>query len=104
MDYSKNDLTQFETKGISLEQIEKQINNFKNGFPYMDIVKAATIGDGLVKPSEQQKNEYIADYEKALKNIQVAKFVPASGAASRMFKDLFEFVNKDEASKITTSK
>ncbi len=104
MNYSKNDLTQFETKGISLEQIEKQINNFKNGFPYMDIVKAATIGDGLVKPSEQQKNEYIADYEKALKNIQVAKFVPASGAASRMFKDLFEFVNKDEASKITTSK
>ena len=103
MDYSKNDLTQFETKGISLEQIEKQIANFKNGFPYMDIIKAATVDDGLVKPSEQEKNTYIADYEKALKNIQVAKFVPASGAASRMFKDLFEFVNNDKAANITTS-
>jgi len=104
MNYSTDDLKLFESKGISLDLIEEQINNFKTGFPFMDIIKAATVGDGILRLSENDKEKYITIYEKALNNIQVAKFVPASGAASRMFKNLFEFVNDESNDSITTSK
>ncbi len=103
MKFTDKDLQLFGTKNISVEQIEEQIQNFKTGFPFMDIIKAATVGDGILRLTEQQKLEYIGEYEKALKNIQVAKFVPASGAASRMFKNLFEFVNNEENQSIQNS-
>jgi hypothetical protein len=70
--------------------VERQVSYFKKGFPYMKLVKAATIGHGIVKLSEKQLKDYTALYERAADTDRI-KFVPASGAASRMFKALFEF-------------
>ncbi|MBN2167567.1 MAG: DUF4301 family protein [Marinilabiliaceae bacterium] len=89
------DQLQLEKKGISLEKIENQISWFKSGFPYMNIIRPAIISDGIIKYNNQILNEMANEYEKAVqKNIKIKKFVPASGAATRMFKDLYEFINQ----------
>ena len=82
--------------------INIQLNHFKNGFAYSSLAKAATINDGIISPNKELEQQYIEQYEEALaKGLSVIKFVPASGAATRMFKSLFEFIqassNEQEA-------
>lgn len=67
---------------------EEQIEIFKNGFPELDIVGAAGIGHGIEKAGEKKIQEYVAYCDSAAVDGK-RKFVPASGAASRMFKDIF---------------
>ena len=87
--FSKKNLKQIQSKGIEIETINQQINNFKKGFPYANLVKPATPGDGILTFSKDTIEKIIKFYEHNSKNIRVIKFVPASGAASRMFKTLF---------------
>ncbi len=96
--FTEKQLQQIKQRGADLKTIEQQIENFKKGFPFLDITKAATIGDGLTLLNKDELEKYVATYESALKSRQVVKFVPASGAASRMFKQLFEFLNVLEQS------
>jgi nicotinamide riboside kinase len=90
--YSKADLKQFREKGISVWQINEQIELFKNGISFSDLQKPATINDGIITFSNDTLNTYASIYETAQKDLDILKFVPASGAATRMFKDLFEFI------------
>ncbi len=73
---------------------DEQINIFKTGFPQLDIVEAASAGNGIDCPTEEEIDEYI-EYNDAASVNGRCKFVPASGAASRMFKDIF--AHKSEA-------
>ncbi len=83
-------------KGISEATLEKQLNRFKSGFPYIKLKGAATIGHGINVINETQQKHLISLWEEYLKKgAKIVKFVPASGAASRMFKDLFSFINAD---------
>lgn len=93
---SQQDLNQIASKGISVEQIDAQLNEFKTGFPFLKLEAAAAIGKGIVAPDEKQKEEFVKVWEdyKAEGN-KIVKFVPASGAASRMFKDMFAFLTAD---------
>lgn len=79
-------------KGITEEQVTEQLNHFRNGFPVLDIVKPATAGDGIKLPDEQELDEYQLLYDSVRTRKRIVKFVPASGAATRMFKSLFEYV------------
>ena len=93
---SQNDLKQIAAKGITEEQINAQLANFKNGFPVLRLKAAASIEDGIVATGEADKEAYIKawdDYKK--QGHKIVKFVPASGAASRMFKDMFAFLDAD---------
>ena len=93
---SQNDLKQIAAKGITEEQINAQLANFKNGFPFLRLKAAASIEDGIVATGEADKEAYIKawdDYKK--QGHKIVKFVPASGAASRMFKDMFAFLDAD---------
>ncbi len=92
--FSDRDLQQIESRGSSLPLVEKQIQNFKKGFPYLKLSKPATVDDGILSMDEDQEQSYTEIYHQAIKKLSVVKFVPASGAASRMFKDLYEFVEK----------
>lgn len=86
------DLEQIKSKGISQNEIERQIENFRNGFPFVKLVAPATKDNGIIVFG---KNEAIAlsnYFNDEIKNHKVLKFVPASGAASRMFRHLFEFM------------
>ncbi|ANQ50623.2 DUF4301 family protein [Flammeovirga sp. MY04] len=86
-----------EQKGISLETVEKQLNYFKKGFEYANIIRPATLGDGVIKLTNEEINVFVDKYEESIKGQTLLKFVPASGAATRMFKALLEFKNDLEA-------
>ncbi len=94
---SENDLKLIKEKGISKKQLENQINIFKTGITQINITGAATIGNGIKKFTETEENKFIEFYNNFLCKSTLQKFVPASGAASRMFKDLFTFLNDKKA-------
>lgn len=93
---SQDDLRQISEKGISEEQLEYQLNEFKTGFPFLRLEAAASIGHGIVAPSTDERKAFATAWEqyKSAGN-KIVKFVPASGAASRMFKDLFSFLSAE---------
>jgi hypothetical protein len=91
MQLSDSDLKQLEEKGIDQKNIQEQLRRFREGFPYIGIVKTAIIGDGIKNLSQEDLHAKIKNYENA-DGIRSLKFVPASGAASRMFKSLFSFL------------
>jgi len=88
---TQQDLKQIQSKGIELETFEEQIENFKYGFPFIDLVAPATLEDGIKKFSETELKSLEKTYNYEAPDRSVLKFVPASGAASRMFKNLFSF-------------
>ncbi len=93
---SQQDLKQLAQKGISEQQIETQLGQFKTGFPFLRLEAAASIGKGIVAPTTQEGKNYVDAWQKyKAAGKRVVKFVPASGAASRMFKDMFAFVDAD---------
>ncbi len=91
---TEQDLKQIKEKGISAEKLENQLKQFKTGFPFLKLEAAAGIGRGIMAPDESSRKQYVNAWE-AYKGDgkRVVKFVPASGAASRMFKDMFAFVD-----------
>ena len=89
--FTEKDLLQIKAKEIDLEKINSQIDNFKKGFPPAKLQAAATIGNGLLRFRDEEVNQMNESYEALMLDKSVLKFVPASGAASRMFKHLFEF-------------
>jgi len=93
---SQNDLRQIAQRGISEEQIETQLKQFETGFPFLKLEAAAAVGHGILAPSEAERKAYVEAWQayKAAGR-RVVKFVPASGAASRMFKNMFAFVDAD---------
>ncbi|NBA85373.1 DUF4301 family protein [Emticicia sp. CRIBPO] len=92
--FTDKDLSQIEKRGSDVETVKQQIEDFKSGFPFMQVLKAATVGDGLIRLDEAAKEQYIALFDAQAPKLKLLKFVPASGAASRMFKSLFSA--KDE--------
>lgn len=83
-------------KGISEQQIAEQLACFEKGFPFLKLDAAASIGKGIMAPAGDEVKTYLEawdTYKEGEKTI--VKFVPASGAASRMFKNLFEFLGAD---------
>lgn len=96
---SGKDFDQISSKGISMEQIEGQFNSFEWGFPFINLDRPATPGDGIFRLEQAEIKSLEKFYEKNLSGLKLLKFVPASGAASRMFKDLFALakgsVNKE---------
>ncbi len=94
--FTSNDISQIEARGLSVAEVEKQIDNFRNGFPSLPVVRAASGGDGVRQLSEDELRNAEKLYMSRTKEIKTIKFVPASGAATRMFKELFEYVNDNK--------
>ena len=85
------DIANIEERGSKRATVEEQIENFKEGFPFLKITEAATTKKGILKLKEEELTESIRFFENKInEGIHVLKFTPASGAASRMFKDLFD--------------
>jgi len=91
--FTEKDLEQIAAHGLTVETVERQIENFRKGFPFLKVVRAASPGDGITVLDEKGVAHAIETYDRSLAGKRVVKFVPASGAATRMFKELFEFVN-----------
>ncbi len=97
--FSQDDLQQIARHGLSPESVGRQIEHFRRGFPYLKVVRAASPGDGVTILDDGQADRAAARYDEAAGRLSVVKFVPASGAATRMFKELFEFVNEGKRGK-----
>lgn len=89
---SQADIEQMSALGISVDALELQFENFRNKFPPIHLYAAATVENGGILRLPDADKQRMADlYDDKRRNVSVLKFVPASGAASRMFKDLAEF-------------
>lgn len=95
--FTEKDKAQMARRGSDMSLVLKQIEYFKKGFPYIQLVRPATPGDGLQVLNEEEKYRLAEKYEKAAGELNIAKFVPASGAASRMFKDLFAYLDSEDS-------
>ena len=98
-----HDLELLTQKGISEAQINEQLLQFKNGFPYLEITASASKEKGIQQIPQEEQGTYLTAWDNYLAgNKRIVKFVPASGAASRMFKNLYEFLSADYEEPTTT--
>lgn len=90
--FTNEDIQQIENRGGTVQQIELQIAHFKKGFPYLKVLRPATTGDGIISIDEEKIKDAARLFtQKVQEGLKIVKFVPASGAASRMFQSLFAF-------------
>ena len=92
IDFTQKDVAQLERKGISKEKVVRQIETFKEGIPFVNLKKAAVVDVGITKVKENEQKRLVSFFEDNIKGRKLLKFVPASGAASRMFKAMFNFI------------
>ncbi|MDP5000954.1 MAG: DUF4301 family protein [Flavobacterium sp.] len=99
--FTEKDINYIKERGNSLEKVEQQLALFIQGIPKINLVKSATVGDGVWRFSENEINSFVSYFDKYKNNYTIEKFVPASGAATRMFKFLSEFLNDFDPEKDT---
>ena len=91
MNFNQTDILHIEEKGLTTNEVEQQIQIFKRGNIKVNIQEAAIVGNGISKVDENEKKELISYYDSRKDQYDLMKFVPASGAATRMFKALHNF-------------
>ena len=86
--FTDDEIKQIVNHGLTVEEVTRQIELIQSGVKIPRLIKPAVIGDGIVKIDDKKKEELIRYWEDNSKKYRVVKFVPASGAATRMFKSL----------------
>ncbi|RXK48088.1 DUF4301 family protein [Aquirufa rosea] len=99
---TEKDKIQLEKRKISEQEIIQQVDYFKQGFPWMKLDQAASIGHGIIHLSDADVSHYVKRFEDAKRTLSILKMVPASGAATRMFKSLFEHLSESKPNKEST--
>ena len=94
MKFTSEDIVQIESNGLTVEKVISQIQLFKTGIAPTILKDAATINNGILKFNEAEKKEFINYFESQKESVSIIKFIPSSGAASRMFKFLFKFLKE----------
>jgi hypothetical protein len=92
--FSANDIRQIKALGLSLHDVDKQLNTYRRGSVFFDLNRPCTVKDGIISVTPAQKKKLIALYEGEAGKYKLLKFVPASGAASRMFAEWFSACEK----------
>ncbi|ODS77084.1 MAG: NAD metabolism ATPase/kinase [Cytophagaceae bacterium SCN 52-12] len=93
--FEDKDLEQITRRGSDIHAVNTQVKYFVDGFPYLRLEKAARVADGIIRLAEEEAELKMEEYDRLIAGQQLTplKFVPASGAASRMFKSLFSFLD-----------
>ncbi|MCV2486195.1 DUF4301 family protein [Flavobacterium sp. SH_e] len=99
--FSSSDFIQIYERGIPFENILKQLEIFDNGIAKSNLVSPATIGNGILSLSEADFQEKASFFDNQKEKLKIKKFVPASGAATRMYKFLTAFLNDFDIKKET---
>ena len=95
MQFSDKDLAQIQNLGIDLRTVQNQLEKFRTGFPEIKLSRIVDEGRGLKKLSGEAVDGFTKKFDQERVEKELVKFVPASGAASRMFKTLFNFLEGD---------
>ncbi len=98
---TEKDLQQLSERNIAENQVINQVAQLKRGTQYVQLIRPATLGDGILRLDEEQIGMMTAVFDADKEFYRFTKFVPASGAASRMFQDLFAFADSGEETKFT---
>lgn len=98
MKFTEEDIAQIQNKGITEDKVLKQIEIFHRGNLPVNIQAAATLGKGIYEYSAEDRQQLSGWYERKKNQLSIVKFVPASGAATRMFKALHEFLGEFDPS------
>jgi len=93
MEFTDKDLQQIKDEGLTLKKVLRDVEVFYKGISAAKTVTAAIPGNGILQFSSEEKQKYINLYEEKRNEKDIVKFVPASGAATRMFKFLFDFID-----------
>lgn len=101
---SQKDTEQIRQRGMTIKQVENQIENFRKGFPFVSLVAPSSKGHGIHVFNEIMLEEFRDFFLSNAPQREILKFVPASGAASRMFKHLFEFLEWYDGSDTSISR
>ncbi|AXT62198.1 DUF4301 family protein [Aquimarina sp. AD10] len=99
MNITDKDIKLIKSKGLTIDKVLSQVEIFKNGIPFVALRSAATLDNGILKFTEHYQSELTKLYNSRMSNLETIKFVPASGAATRMFKDLFRFLDNYHSEK-----
>ena len=91
---SQTDKDQIEAQGLTEADVEKQVEIFEKGAPYADLVRPCTIGDGIRQLNNDTVDRMVRTFEQQGRRREMVKFVPASGAATRMFKALLKIYHE----------
>jgi len=94
LNFTTEDITQIKNNGLTPEKVTAQIQLFKTGIAPINLKDAATINNGILSYSDAEKDAFISHFIAKKDDISILKFVPSSGAASRMFKFLFKFLKE----------
>ncbi|WP_372757588.1 DUF4301 family protein [Mariniflexile sp.] len=97
--FTEQDIKQIENHGLTIDKVNAQISLIKKGMTYSNLVDAATIGNGILRKDKQQQQDCMDFFDAKRDQLSIVKFVPASGAATRMFKFLFQFLNEFDENK-----
>ena len=101
MNLTKKDIQQLKEHGLTIEKVYRQLESFSLGIPFVEIVTPASIGNGIEVIVIEDQQKLIAFYENKKDSLDIVKFIPASGAATRMFKFLFKFLEDYNPEKLT---
>jgi nicotinamide riboside kinase len=93
MNFTPKDYIQINAHGLSIENIENQLQIFKNGIAKTILENPVTTENGMLHFSDTAFQDLATDFDKRKQGLKLIKFVPASGAASRMFQFLNSFLN-----------
>ena len=99
--FTLHDFAQIYKHDVAIDKISHQLLIFKNGIPKTILKKPAMLNDGILPLTENCITEYAAEFDNKKDNFKLMKFVPASGAATRMFKSLCEFIAEFDPEKDT---
>ena len=92
MEFSKDETKQILDHGLTPNMVKKQLSHFETGFNPVKIIDIASRESGIMSPNKTERDNYIKNFENKGGKKKIIKFVPASGAATRMFKDLYQFL------------
>jgi len=97
--FTETDIEQFKQRGINANQVSIQLETLQKGVPYVQLRDIATSGNGIMAIDVNEQQKYVSLFESKKDTLDLLKFTPASGAATRMFKFLFEFLNEFDPEK-----
>lgn len=97
--FTNDDINAIKNTGVSFDQVVQQLETFNQGIPFVNLKKPATIGDGILQLSESSQQCYISIFDNAAEKLRTVNFIPASGAATRMFKKLIRFLEEYDYNK-----
>ena len=101
---NQKDVQQIEESGHTVESVAKQLETFVRGIPFSNVVTTASIGNGIEEISEENQQKLVDLFEREKQQLELVKFVPASGAATRMFKFLHQFLKNYDPDEQTLNK